>query len=266
MDVRFRCLQHVSAYGGRHAHADQPASVTDLPGFGDAFIPAEATCAFTHAFDDLAGRKRDAEFGIHGGLVADAQFDRVDVERDGKLIHGAFEREEADRLARRAHRNGGRQVQIDLAVRIPAVLARIAGTRAEHRRFEFIVAGLVTRPRFMRLGKDMALRIRAQANALHGVGAVPHDVKELLAGEGKLDLAARGPGGQRGQHRVGLYIELATEAATDISGEAASALRPGVGIWFDVWTTSRSPSQLAIVACGSIAAWNWKGVVYVTSS
>ncbi len=37
-------------------------------------------------------------------------------------------------------------------------------------------------------------------------------------------------------------------------------------IWFDVHTVSFSPSHAAIVACGSIIAWLWSGVVYRASS
>ena len=50
-------------------------------------------------------------FRILAWLVSNAQFDRIEIEFLGKLIHGAFQRHQPDRLTRSPHRRRHRNVQ-----------------------------------------------------------------------------------------------------------------------------------------------------------
>src|SRR5262245_12851169 len=53
------------ADGGRHAIADQPPAVAQLPGLRRPSVPPEAARSFAHAFDHAAVAERDTGFGMN---------------------------------------------------------------------------------------------------------------------------------------------------------------------------------------------------------
>ncbi len=63
------------------------------------------------------------------GNIAQAQFDGVDTDFLGQLIHRRFERLHADRFARRADRSGGHAVDTRDFDLQQTVVARHIGTR-----------------------------------------------------------------------------------------------------------------------------------------
>ena len=99
--------------GGRHAPADQPAAVAHRARLGIAPAPAEALGGDPVAFPRRAARERQLLELVLLRLVAQAQLDRVDVQRHRELVHGGFEREVAAHLAGGAHI--GRRVHVHAA-------------------------------------------------------------------------------------------------------------------------------------------------------
>src|SRR5258708_523762 len=91
--------------------------------------PAERLGALPVALAQLL-----AAIGLVGVLIAvriaaQAQLDRVELERDRKLVHRAFERKRAGRGARRAHVAGGGKVELGQLVRVVRVGALVEEPR-----------------------------------------------------------------------------------------------------------------------------------------
>ena len=76
-----------------------------------------------------AARPRQPALGVALRLVADAQLDRVDAERDGELVHRRLQREHARGLPRRPHDRRRRDVERRQPVRRPPVRRRRTCTR-----------------------------------------------------------------------------------------------------------------------------------------
>ena len=133
------CVVH-RVGGGRHAPADQPAAIAHRARLGVAPAPAEALGGGPVAFPRRAARERQLLELVLLRLVAQAQLDRVDVQRHRELVHGGFEREDAARLTRGAH--VGRRVHVYgcYAVARGDVRARMQEpARVEERLREFLV-------------------------------------------------------------------------------------------------------------------------------
>src|SRR5262249_25296577 len=96
----------------RHAPADELAALAHGARLAAAPLPAEGLRALLVTLAQLL-----AAVGLAGVLVtvriaAQAQLQRIELERDRKLVHRAFERKRAGRRARAAHIAGGREVEL----------------------------------------------------------------------------------------------------------------------------------------------------------
>ena len=81
---------------------------------GGSAVPSHpGPCRFGVRFPELLRRERLAVHGIGFRVVAQAQLERIDVERDGQLVHGALEREHSRPLMRSAHRRRRADVGLD---------------------------------------------------------------------------------------------------------------------------------------------------------
>ena len=102
----------VAADRRRHAEADQPLAVLQRARARAAGC-SQPNCSAPSCRQATSARveKGTCFSGILGRLVAQPQLDRIEVELVGQLVHRLLERELADRLARRAHRIGDRQVE-----------------------------------------------------------------------------------------------------------------------------------------------------------
>src|SRR5262249_55035369 len=91
----------------RHAPADELAALAHGARLAAAPLPAEGLRALLVTLAQLL-----AAVGLVGVLVAvriaaQAQLQRIELERDRKLVHRAFERKRAGRGARAVHTEGG---------------------------------------------------------------------------------------------------------------------------------------------------------------
>src|SRR5262249_2062669 len=73
--------------------------------------PAKRLGALAVAFAQRLTAERPIVVLIALGITSQAKFERIDLERDRKFVHRAFERVDAGRGARTAHVAGGRQVE-----------------------------------------------------------------------------------------------------------------------------------------------------------
>ncbi len=96
---------------GRHAPADQLAAVAHRARLRIALVPAERLRALPVAFAQLLAGIGQVLVLVAVGVALQPQLHRIDLERDGKFVHRAFERIDAGRRTRRAHVGGGRKIQ-----------------------------------------------------------------------------------------------------------------------------------------------------------
>jgi hypothetical protein len=96
---------------GRHPPADQIAAVAHRSRFRIALVPAECRRALAIAFAQLLAGVRQIMGLLAVGIAPQAQFQWIDFERNGKLIHRAFERKHAGRGSGRPHVGRRRQVK-----------------------------------------------------------------------------------------------------------------------------------------------------------
>ena len=95
----------------RHAPADQVAAVAHRARRGVALAPAERLRALAVAFLQLLAGVGQAVVLVAVRVAANAQFHRVELERDGEFVHRAFERIDAGGGTRRAHVAGRGDVE-----------------------------------------------------------------------------------------------------------------------------------------------------------
>src|SRR5206468_5715072 len=111
-----RMLEEITANCGGDAEPDEPAPVADARRLGDALLPAEAGGAFAQSFGEMARGERLLQFRLDLRVVAQAQLDRIESQRLRQLVHRTFERQQPDRVARRAHRIRAWQIELGQAV------------------------------------------------------------------------------------------------------------------------------------------------------
>ena len=186
-----------------HTLPDEVAAVAHRPRLRGALVPAEARRPFGQAFAQSARRERAAAVRIGVGVVAQAQFDRIDAGRVGQLVHGALEREMALRLHRCAQHDGRVAVHVDdlvarrdAAARTPQVAARHGGVFdvvVEHRRrVDAVVAD----------AGQLAVTVGAERDRLNGRRLVADHRVHLRAGKLQADRPVHHLRGERGQQRV----------------------------------------------------------------
>ena len=95
----------------RHAPADQLAAVAHRARLGLALVPAERLRALAVAFAQLLAGVGKVLVLVAVRVASQPQLQRIELERDGKLVHRAFERVDAGRRARRAHVGGRGNVE-----------------------------------------------------------------------------------------------------------------------------------------------------------
>lgn len=89
-----------------HAVANQLVALAHGARRRNARAPAKTLGALRVAVEQRLARIRQLLVRVFVGVIADAQFERVHIERDGQFVHGAFERVEALRGTGRAHVEG----------------------------------------------------------------------------------------------------------------------------------------------------------------
>src|SRR6516165_1577602 len=105
-----RPLQRVPD-AGRHAPADQVAGVPHRPWLRIAPVPPKRLGALAVAFAQRLTAERPIVVLIALRITSQAKFERIDLERDRKFVHRAFERVDAGRGAWTAHVARRRQVE-----------------------------------------------------------------------------------------------------------------------------------------------------------
>jgi hypothetical protein len=85
-----------------------------MPGFG--FRLSETTRALPQTGNEVTAGVGDVLFRILAGFVTDTQLDRIEVQLFRELVHRAFQRQQPDRLTRRAHRGRDRDIQCGQAM------------------------------------------------------------------------------------------------------------------------------------------------------
>ncbi len=136
-----RCVIHRIG-GGCHAPADEPTPIPHGARLGVAPAPAEALCRGPVAFARRAARERQFLELVLLRLVAQAQFDWIDIQRDGELVHGGFEGKDAARLAGCAHI--GRRVHVhrrDAVARVDVRAGMQEPARVEERLRKLLIGG-----------------------------------------------------------------------------------------------------------------------------
>ena len=87
-------------------------------GSGIALVPAERLGALAVAFPQCFAAERLINVLIAIGIAAQAKFERIDLERNRKLIHRAFKRIDAGRAAWAAHIARCRKVELGELMRV----------------------------------------------------------------------------------------------------------------------------------------------------
>ena len=103
--------------------------------------------------------------GIHLGVVAAPELDRIELQTLGHLVHGYFQGHHARRLARRAHGISFRKIEHRKLQSCHSVLASVKQARLLHGRFRPTVRQIAG-PALMANRRDLAITIRADPNAL----------------------------------------------------------------------------------------------------
>ena len=93
---------------GRHAPADQVAAVAHRARLRIALVPAERLRALAVAFAQCLAAVGPITVLVAIRIAAQAKLERIELERDRKLVHRAFERIDAGRgaWARMSHEVG----------------------------------------------------------------------------------------------------------------------------------------------------------------
>jgi hypothetical protein len=145
---------------GRHAPPDQLTAVAHRARRRAALRPAEGLGALPVAFPELLAAVRQAAGLVAIGVAAQPQLQRIELQRDCKLIHRAFQRIDAGRRARRAHVARRRHIQARELVGI----SRIGGG-IEQLRPAGVVAGEIL---VLRCHRDRLIADRIQPAACIG--------------------------------------------------------------------------------------------------
>ena len=214
-DLRGGLHQHVRSRGGGDTHAVQPVAAP-VGASGLAARPAECFRTPLQAGNQRAGRIGDVLFRILFGLVAAAQFNGIDAHLFRQFVDRALQRDQADRLARRAHRSRQHPVEPDDVVRDPPIVARIEEVRRHTGGFEEILARQVADQGFVADRGELAVGGGAQPHPLFGVRAAHGRVEHLLACHHRLHRAVQTLRRDRRRDAFGGDAELRSEAAADI--------------------------------------------------
>ena len=113
-DRHLQCFPHA----GRHAPADQLAAVAHRARLGIALVPAERLGALAVAFAQRLAAVRPIVVLIALRITPQAKLERIELERDRKLVHRGFERKDGGGGAWRAHVAWGRKIEPRELVRV----------------------------------------------------------------------------------------------------------------------------------------------------
>ena len=180
--------------GGRHAAADAPATVAHRRRQRRAPLPAEALGAEAVALAQRLARVRPVLARILLGVVAQPQLERIDLQREGELVHRALEREIAGRLARRAREGRRRDVELGDAVGREVVRAGVEMACRQRRVLGQVLEHRGLGDRLVRDRREPAVAIAAERERLLGLRAVADRAEHLRPLEHELDRPADGLG------------------------------------------------------------------------
>ena len=166
-----------------------------------------------------ARRERHVLLRIFLGFVPDAQLNGIDVQPNRQLVHRLLERQQPDRLARRTHGIGHRQIERRDALAGEPVGRGVERARRVHDRLGIFVGPCALRERLVGDGGERAVALGAQPHALDRGRAVGRDIKHLLAGQHDPHRPGELARGERRQDGIGIDRQLAAEAAADIFGD-----------------------------------------------
>ena len=157
--------------------------------------------------------------GCDGGLISDAELDRVHTEGIGQLIHGRLDCQEAGRLSGRADVFSPRKIERRQAVARQTVRSRVKAAGGSGRLLGIFGMGAGIHVDLVGDGDESAVRFGGEANALAGCRAQAQEVEHLLPGHGDLDRLIQTAGGERREDGFGVDAELGSKAPADVRGD-----------------------------------------------
>ena len=219
------CDRHLQRFphACRHAPADQLLAVAHRAGRRIASAPAKGFRPAGIAFAQLLAGVGQVFALVAIRIALQPQFDRVELERDRQLVHGAFERADAGSRARRAHVAGRGDVETDELVGEAAVRALVELFRP---------AGVVARKVLVARGDgrglvrdriERAVGLCAESDALDRRGPVAEPV-HLLPRQHDANGALQRERAKRCQHHLVLRPQAGAEGAADIGRDHADVI------------------------------------------
>ena len=206
------------------------------------------------------------------GSFSNAEFDRIDLELIGQLIHRRFRRVQAGNCAGAAHVGSAADVSFGASKRH----AQIGHTVLERRRLAAIlVMSIKYGPRVNIIvlhRNELAVARCAQANALLCARAVPDSLEHHLAANDELHWFAKLPCGGRGKRTQCVHgnsllpkpeptnFVITRTFSFGRPNICASTLRKLTTPCDDSYSVKVVPSQIAVVACSSSGLWVSAGV------
>ena len=259
-----------------HAGADQPAAVAARAGRGSRSAQPKRSAPSRRQATRLRLLNGLPVSGSTLGLVADAQLDRVEPQRDRELVHRRLEREHARALAGRAHPRRRRHVERDQPVRRAAVRRRVhhaGGDARSARRTRLTVERLLDDVVRDRDEPPVARRRRAGAAGSSACGS-RRAANICWRGERRASPAGRRPARPSRRARRRARRALGAEAAADVRrrstrtwpGSSPKAVRERrlhrrATPWLESYSVEPSAVPHArCVACGSIGLLCYAGV------
>ena len=220
------CLdREVAAQARRHADPDQPLAVAHRARRRHRVRPAEPLGALRIAIEHPPRGERLAAHRIGFGLVAPPQFDRVDPQLLGQLVHRALDPERPDRLARRPHRTARGQVDAHEVGLEPPRLAPVQRQRPERHRLEKLAIVILRYDALMPHAEDYAVLVGGNPDALRRVRAMMHHIRSLTTGQRDLHRPPDDLRRDRREDRLGTDAGLPAKPAADIRRQHAHLVR-----------------------------------------
>ena len=204
---------------GGAAQPDPPRPLPDRAGRDRPPLPAEGGGARIEAGHQRPARERFARDRVLGGVVAAAQFDRIEAEPARHLVDRALQGEQVGHLRRRAHRAGR------VAVDPHGALARAdrgAGIEARRHVGALHREGIEARGddiRFVDEAREPPIAVGGQPDVVARLRAVIGDREALPPRRHQRDRAPEALGGEGDQGGVLREGELRAEMPADRPGD-----------------------------------------------
>ena len=208
----------------RHAPADQIAAVAHRARRGVALLPAEGLGALAVAFAQGLAAVGPAVVLVAFGIAAQAELERVDLQRDGQLVHRGFQRIDGGRRTGAAHVAGCGKIELGEPVGVFRVGRGVeqAGPAGLLPKVILVLRGQGHRIMGDRIQGSVGLR--AQRNALDHRRAVAQHI-HLLPGQHDAHGSPQRARRERREHRLELRAQGHAEGAAHEGRHDAQLVR-----------------------------------------